>query len=46
MVDFKDPNAFADPEDSKVVADAKKHVEPPADYNYTEVRSTQGDRRL
>ncbi|TEB34648.1 multifunctional beta-oxidation protein [Coprinellus micaceus] len=36
MVNFKDPNAFADPEDSKIVADAKKHVEPPVEYNYTE----------
>lgn len=38
MVNFKDPNAFADPQDSEIVADAKKHVEPPVEYNYTEVR--------
>ena len=38
MVSFNDPNAFADPEDSSLVAEAKKHVEPPLEYNYTEVR--------
>ena len=38
MVSFNDPNAFADPEDSALVAEAKKHVEPPLEYNYTEVR--------
>lgn len=37
MVDFKDPNAFADPEDSRIVAEAKKKVEPPVEYNYTQV---------
>ncbi|KAF8623682.1 hypothetical protein AX17_007380 [Amanita inopinata Kibby_2008] len=36
MVNFKAPDAFADPEDSKLVADAKKEVIPPTDYSYTE----------
>ncbi|RXW21030.1 hypothetical protein EST38_g4808 [Candolleomyces aberdarensis] len=36
MVSFTDPKAFADPEDSALVAEAKKHVEPPVEYNYTE----------
>lgn len=34
---LKDPNTFADPEDSKLVADAKKIVPDPVLYNYTEV---------
>lgn len=38
MVSFKDPNAFADSEDSAIVAAAKRNVEPPMEYNYTEVR--------
>ena len=37
MVSFKDPNAFADPEDSAIVAEAKKQVEEPVEYTYTEV---------
>ncbi|KAJ2917389.1 hypothetical protein MD484_g3020, partial [Candolleomyces efflorescens] len=36
MVSFNDPKAFADPEDSALVAEAKKQVEPPVEYNYTE----------
>ncbi|KAF5342029.1 hypothetical protein D9611_001551 [Ephemerocybe angulata] len=36
MVSFKDPNAFSDPEDSTLVAEAKKHVEQPVEFNYTE----------
>jgi len=34
---LKDPNTFADPEDSKLVANAKKIVPDPVLYNYTEV---------
>jgi len=34
---LKDPNAFADPEDSELVADAKKIVPDPVPYDYTEV---------
>ncbi len=34
---FKDPNAFADPEDTKLVADAKKIVPDSVLYDYTEV---------
>jgi multifunctional beta-oxidation protein len=37
MVNFKDTNAFSDPEDSKLVADAKKIIPDPVPYNYTEV---------
>lgn len=33
---FKDPNAFADPEDTKLVADAKKIVPDSVLYDYTE----------
>ena len=40
MVDFKDPNAFADAEDSKLVADAKKETAPLTVYGYTEASST------
>ncbi|KIL64476.1 hypothetical protein M378DRAFT_186727 [Amanita muscaria Koide BX008] len=36
MVDFKDPNAFADAEDSKLVADAKKEMAPLTVCGYTE----------
>ncbi|KAF8625544.1 hypothetical protein AX15_005311 [Amanita polypyramis BW_CC] len=36
MVDFKSPDAFADPEDSKLVAQAKRDVTPPMDYSYLE----------
>lgn len=38
MASFKDPKAFADPEDSALVAEAKTHVEEPVEYTYTEVR--------
>ncbi|KAF6757262.1 multifunctional beta-oxidation protein [Ephemerocybe angulata] len=31
-----DPNAFSDPEDSTLVAEAKKHIEQPVEFNYTE----------
>jgi len=34
---YKNPNSFADSEDSKLVADAKKIVPDPVLYNYTEV---------
>lgn len=34
---FNDPNAFADPEDSQVVKDAKKDIFDPVPYSYTEV---------
>jgi multifunctional beta-oxidation protein len=37
MSNFKDPNAFADPEDTKIIADAKKIIPDPVPYNYTEV---------
>jgi len=33
---FKDPTAFADPEDSQLVADAKKNIPDPVPYDYTE----------
>ncbi|RDB26283.1 Peroxisomal hydratase-dehydrogenase-epimerase [Hypsizygus marmoreus] len=36
MSSFKDPNAFADPEDSKLVAEAKKVTSEPEEYTYTE----------
>ncbi|PFH53066.1 hypothetical protein AMATHDRAFT_138162 [Amanita thiersii Skay4041] len=36
MVNFKALDAFADPEDSKLVADAKRQLIPPTEYNYTE----------
>lgn len=36
MSSFKDPNAFADPEDSQLVVDAKKVTIDPVDYSYTE----------
>jgi len=38
---FKDPNAFADPEDTKLVADAKKIVPDSVLYDYTEVSKTR-----
>ena len=36
MVDFKSNEAFADPDDSKLVADAKRDIAPPTEYIYTE----------
>ena len=36
MADFTKPDAFADPEDSKLVADAKREPIDPVDYQYTE----------
>lgn len=36
MAGFQDPSAFADPEDSSLVAEAKKEVPEPTDYSYTE----------
>jgi peroxisomal enoyl-CoA hydratase 2 len=36
MVDFKSPEAFADPDDPKLVADAKRDVASPTEYSYTE----------
>ncbi|KXN91728.1 Peroxisomal hydratase-dehydrogenase-epimerase [Leucoagaricus sp. SymC.cos] len=36
MSNFKDPSAFADPEDSRLVADAKRVVPDPVPYEYTE----------
>jgi hypothetical protein len=36
MPSFKDPAAFADPEDSQLVADAKKVPVEPIEYSYTE----------
>jgi peroxisomal enoyl-CoA hydratase 2 len=37
MSNIADPKAFADPEDSAVVAEAKQEVYDPVDYSYTEV---------
>jgi hypothetical protein len=37
MSPFRDPKAFADPEDSALVAEAKKQIHEPFTYNYTEV---------
>ena len=37
MVDFKDPNAFADSEDAALVVEAKKVVGESVEYAYTEV---------
>ena len=37
MPSFQSANAFADPEDSQLVADAKKVVAEPVPYSYTEV---------
>jgi hypothetical protein len=34
---YKNPGAFADPEDSQIVADAKKELQDPTYYTYTEV---------
>ena len=36
MVDFKSPEAFADADDPKLVADAKRDVASPTEYSYTE----------
>jgi hypothetical protein len=36
MSNFKAPNAFADPEDSQLVADAKRNHIDPVEYSYTE----------
>ncbi|KAJ8521123.1 hypothetical protein ONZ45_g2175 [Pleurotus djamor] len=36
MPDFKDPNAFADAQDPALVAEAKKQVPDPVDYDYSE----------
>ncbi|KAF5371816.1 hypothetical protein D9615_009556 [Tricholomella constricta] len=36
MSAFKSPNAFADPEDSQLVADAKKERVEPAEHSFTE----------
>lgn len=36
MSKFQDPNAFADPEDSQLVADAKKVIPESVPYNYAE----------
>jgi len=36
MIDFKSPEAFTDPEDPKLVADAKEDLAPPTEYSYTE----------
>ncbi|KAG6826774.1 hypothetical protein H0H92_014514 [Tricholoma furcatifolium] len=36
MSNFKAPNAFADPEDSQLVVDAKKERSEPVEYSYTE----------
>ena len=38
MVDYSDPNAFADPEDAQIVVDAKKLIVDATPYEYTEVR--------
>ena len=37
MSSFKDPNAFADREDSELVAEAKKTIPDSTIYSYTEV---------
>lgn len=37
MSSFSAPNAFADPEDSKLVADAKQQPTESLTYSYTEV---------
>lgn len=42
MSKFQDPNAFTDPEDSQLVADAKRIIPDPVSYNYTEVCETGG----
>ncbi|KIK10140.1 hypothetical protein K443DRAFT_126912 [Laccaria amethystina LaAM-08-1] len=36
MSSFKDPNAFADPEDSELVAEAKRTIPDSTTYSYTE----------
>ena len=40
MVDFKSNDTFADPDDSKLVADAKRDIAPPTEYSYTEASTT------
>jgi hypothetical protein len=37
MSSFKDPNAFADPEDSELVRKNKRLIPESIHYNYTEV---------
>ena len=37
MPSFKDPNAFADPEDSELVRNNKRQITESIAYNYTEV---------
>ncbi len=37
MVNFLDPNPFADPEDADIVVEAKKMIVEPTEYSYTEV---------
>lgn len=37
MPNYKSPDAFADPEDPQLVADAKKVIQNPVHYTYTEV---------
>lgn len=44
MSKFSSSNAFADPEDSQLVADAKKAPVDPVEYSYTEVRLVDFDR--
>lgn len=36
MANFKDPKAFADAEDSALVAEAKQQIPAPVDYQFTE----------
>ncbi|KAK0223168.1 multifunctional beta-oxidation protein [Armillaria fumosa] len=36
MVNFLDPNPFADPEDADIVVEAKKLIVEPTEYSYTE----------
>ncbi|PBK75606.1 multifunctional beta-oxidation protein [Armillaria solidipes] len=36
MVNFLDPNPFADPEDADIVVEAKKMIVEPTEYSYTE----------
>lgn len=45
----RNSNLFADPEDSQLVADAKKIIPDPVPYNYTEVgkiRTCYAERNL
>lgn len=46
MIDFKSPNAFTDPEDPELVADAKKDLAPPTEYSYTEASINSSGGRL